>query len=71
MARKGADAIPYRLDEHELAVEAQNSFAGLMPAQVSQVPARLTAAMPAGVFVSHIVLPMDVGLHINTAGLQS
>jgi len=35
-ARKGTDAIPYRLDEHELAVEAQNSFAGLMPAQVSQ-----------------------------------
>lgn len=34
-ARKGTDAIPYRLDEHELAVEAQNSFAGLMPAQVS------------------------------------
>jgi len=36
-ARIGADAIPYRLDEHELAVEAQNAFAGLMPAQVSHI----------------------------------
>lgn len=32
--RKGFDAIPYRVDEHEIALREQDPFGTLMPQQV-------------------------------------